>query len=108
MAAVLRTVKARGLWFEENRTSASVASDVAAGLGMRVVLITTYLDDPPVNIEGKVRALIATARRQGAVIAAAHITTGTPQVVRRLLPEFQRAGIVFVPMTEFLKGPGRP
>jgi polysaccharide deacetylase 2 family uncharacterized protein YibQ len=109
MAVVLRTVKASGLWFEENRTtSASVASTVAAGLGMRVVLITTYLDDPPTNIEGKVRALITAAIRQGSVVAAAHITTGAPQVVRRLLPEFQRAGIVFVPVTQFLKEPGRP
>lgn len=103
MAAVLRTVKARGLWFEENRTTpASVASDVAARLGVRRVLITTYLDDPPVDIERKVRALIPLARRRGAVLAAAHITTGTPQVVLRLLPEFRRAGIVFVPITEFL------
>lgn len=109
MAAVLRTVKARGLWFEENRTTpASVASDIAAGLGMRVVLVTTYLDDPPVNIEGKVRALIATARKQGVAIAVGHITTGTPQVVRRLLPEFRRAGVVFVPPTAFLKDSGRP
>jgi len=103
MAAVLRTVKARGLWFEENRTTpSSVASDVAARLGVRRVLITTYLDDPPVDIERKVRALIPIAQRQGAVLAAAHITTGTPQVVLRLLPEFRRAGIAFVPITEFL------
>ena len=109
MAAVLRTVKAKGLWFEENRTTpASVASTVAAGLGMRVVLVTTYLDDPPVDIEGKVRALIATATTRGSVVAVAHITTGTPQVVRRLLPEFQRARVVFVPVTEFLKEAGRP
>jgi polysaccharide deacetylase 2 family uncharacterized protein YibQ len=109
MTAVLRTVKAKGLWFEENRTTpVSVASDIAAHLGMRVILVTTYLDDPPVNIEGKVRALIATATREGAAIAVGHITTGTPQVVRRLLPEFRRAGIVFVSPTEFLKNPGRP
>ena len=109
MAAVLRSVRAKGLWFEENRTTpASVASTIAAGLGMRVVLVTTYLDDPPVDIEGKVRALIATAVTRGSVVAVAHITTGTPQVVRRLLPEFQRAGIVFVPVTEFLKEAGRP
>ncbi len=109
MLAVLRTVKARGLWFEENRTTAaSVASDVAAHLGMRVVLVTTYLDDPPVNIERKTRALIETAKREGAAIAVAHITTGAPQIVRRLLPEFNRAGIVFVPVTEFLRDPARP
>lgn len=109
MVAVLRTIKARGLWFEENRTTtASVASDVAAQLGMRVVLVTTYLDDPPVNIERKTRALIETAKREGAAIAVAHITTGAPQIVRRLLPEFNRSGVVFVPVTEFLKDRVRP
>jgi len=103
MTDVLRVVRSRGLWFEENRTtSASVASEVAAQLGIRTVLITTYLDDPPVGIDGKVRALIATATRQGWAIGAGHITTGAPEAVRRLLPEFRRAGIVFVPITEFL------
>jgi len=109
MLAVLRIVKARGLWFEENRTTAaSVASDVAAHLGMPVVLVTTYLDDPPVNIERKTRALIQTAKGEGAAIAVAHITTGAPQIVRRLLPEFNRAGIVFVPVTSFLRDRPRP
>lgn len=109
MLAVLRVVKARRLWFEENRTtSASVASTVAAHLGMPVVLVTTYLDDPPINIERKTRALIETAKREGAAIAVAHITTGTPQIVRRLLPELNRAGIAFVPVTEFLKDRPRP
>jgi len=103
MAAALLAVKANGLWFEENRTTqTSVATEVAAGLGMRTVLITTYLDDPPVDIEAKVRALIAAARRQGTAIAAAHITTGTPRIVERLLPDFRQAGIVFVPITDFL------
>ena len=103
MMGVLRVVKAHHLWFEENRTTpASVATSVARTLGVPGVLITTYLDDPPINIEGKVRDLISTARHQGWAIAAAHITTGAPQVVRRLLPEFHAAGIVFVPITEFL------
>jgi len=105
MEAVLGVVRARHLWFEENRTTAlSVATDVARQLGLRTVLITTYLDDPPVDIPGKVRALIAAAQRQGSAVAAAHITTGTPQVVARLLPEFHAAGIEFVPITEFLTG----
>lgn len=109
MLAVLRRVKAKGLWFEENRTTAaSVASDVAIHLGIPVVLVTTYLDDPPVNIERKARALIETAKRQGAAIAVAHITTGAPQIVGRLLPEFNRAGVAFVPVTEFLRDRARP
>jgi polysaccharide deacetylase 2 family uncharacterized protein YibQ len=105
MTAILGVVKARGLWFEENRTTPhSVATDVARRLGVRSVLVTTYLDDPPVGIERKVRGLIATARQQGWAAAVAHITTGTPEIVRRLLPEFDRAGIEFVPITEFVAG----
>ncbi len=105
MTAALRVVRAHGLWFEENRTNPqSVATDVARSLGLRTVLVTTYLDDPPVDIEKKVRALITTAGRQGWAVAAGHITTGAPQAVRRLLPEFDRAGIVFVPVTEFVAG----
>ncbi len=105
MRTVLRVVKAHRLWFEENRTTpASVATDEARRLGLRTVLITTYLDDPPVDIEGKVRSLVSTARRQGWALAVAHITTGAPQVVQRLLPEFRAAGVTFVPITEFLTG----
>jgi len=105
MGAVLRVAKSHGLWFEENRTTPrSAATDVARHLGLRTVLITTYLDDPPVNIDGNVRAVISKAERQGWALAAGHITTGAPQAVRRLLPAFERAGIVFVPITEFLAG----
>jgi polysaccharide deacetylase 2 family uncharacterized protein YibQ len=105
MTAVLGVVRARHLWFEENRTNAaSVATDVARQLRLRSVLVTTYLDDPPVDIPGKVSALIATAQRQGWAVAAAHITTGAPQVVARMLPQFRAAGIEFVPITQFLTG----
>ena len=105
MTDVLGVVRARHLWFEENRTTpASVVPEVARRLGVLSVLITTYLADPPVHIAGKVRALIATARRRGGAVAAAHITTGAPQVVARMLPEFRAAGIEFVPITTFLTG----
>ncbi|HEV2360028.1 MAG TPA: divergent polysaccharide deacetylase family protein [bacterium] len=105
MTAVLDVVKARGLWFEENRTTAhSVATDVARAAGVRTVLITTYLDDPPPGMDAKVRALVATAVRRGWAVAAAHITTGAPQVVARHLGEFRDAGVVFVPITQFVSG----
>jgi hypothetical protein len=106
MTAVLNVVKTRGLWFQENRTTAqSVALDVARALGVRSVLVTTYLDDPPTNIDGKVRALLATAVRRGWAVAGAHITTGAPEIVARHLAEFQDAGVVFVPITTFLDKP---
>lgn len=103
MQAALGVLKAHGLWFDENRnTPKSVATDVARRLGLRTVLITTYLDVPPTGIKAKVRGLIATAQRQGWAVAAGHVATGAPQIVRRLLPEFDRAGIEFVPITEFV------
>lgn len=108
MTAVLRVIKSRGLWFQENRTTPhSVALDVARTVGVRSVLVTTYLDDPPTNIDAKVRALLATAVRQGWAVAGAHITTGAPEIVARHLAEFQDAGVVFVPITQFV-APGHP
>lgn len=102
MRAVLAVVRAHGLWFEENRNSPrSVATEVAHRLGMRTVQVSAYLDSPPRRIEEKVRELIATAKRQGWAVGVGHIATGTPQVVRRLLSEFDRAGVEIVPVTEF-------
>jgi len=102
--AVLQVVKARGLWFQENReTPGSAVPEIARRLGMRTLVVTTYLDIPPADIDAKVRALIATAVRRGGAVAAAHITTGAPQAIRRHMPEFRRAGITFVPVTEFLR-----
>lgn len=103
MTAVLRAVKARGLWFNENpETEKSVVPQVARRLDVPIVVTTTYLDIPPDHIAEKVRAFIAAAKQQGTAVAAAHISTGAPDVVRRMLPEFRRAGIVFAPITEFL------
>src|SRR5579864_748041 len=105
MTVVLHVIKAHGLWFQENRTTPdSVALDVARAGGIRSVLVTTYLDDPPTGIDAKVVALLNTAVRRGWAVAGAHITTGAPEIVARHLDEFRGAGVVFVPITEFLAG----
>lgn len=105
MTAVLKVIKAHGLWFQENRTTPnSVAFEVARAEGIRSVLVTTYLDDPPTGIDAKVVALLRTAIRQGWAIAGAHITTGAPEIVARHLGEFRDAGVIFVPITSFLSG----
>jgi uncharacterized protein len=106
MRAALTVVKAHGLWFEENRNSPrSVATPVARSLGLRTIQVSSYLDDPPSKLTDKVRGLIATAKRQGWAVGVGHIATGTPQVVRRLLPEFDRAGVEIVPVTQFAAAP---
>jgi uncharacterized protein len=103
MRAALTVVRAHGLWFAEYRnTPQSAAPEVARGLGLRTVPVTAYLDMPPAGIDDKVRELIATAQRRGWAVGVGHIATGTPQVVRRLLPEFDRAGVEIVPVPEFV------
>jgi polysaccharide deacetylase 2 family uncharacterized protein YibQ len=105
MSAVLEVIRANGLWFQENRTTPnSVALDLARAVGIRTVLVTTYLDDPPTGIDAKVLALLHTAVSRGWAIAGAHITTGAPEIVARHLDEFRDAGVVFVPITSFLTG----
>lgn len=106
MHATLAVIKARGLWFEENReTPRSIATIVARQMGLRTIPETTPLDDPPAGIAGKLRVLIATAKRRGWAVGVGHIVTGTPQVVRRLLPEFDQAGVEIVPVTQFIIAP---
>lgn len=103
MSAVLNVVKARGLWFEENRTTPhSVVGEVARADGVKSLLITTYLDDPPTGIDAKVHALVGLAVRRGWAVAGAHVTTGAPEIVARHLAEFHDAGVVFVPITQFV------
>ncbi|MHB8731095.1 MAG: divergent polysaccharide deacetylase family protein [bacterium] len=106
MRATLAVIKAHGLWFEENReTPRSIATIVARQMGLRTIPETTLLDDPPGGIAGKLRALIAKAKHQGWAVGVGHIVTGTPQVVRRLLPEFDQAGVEIVPVTQFAAAP---
>ncbi|HLW46158.1 MAG TPA: divergent polysaccharide deacetylase family protein [bacterium] len=101
MRAALAVIKARGLWFEENRNSPrSVAPEAAHALGLRALQVSAYLDQPPDGIATKLRGLIATARREGWAVGVGHIVTGTPQIVRRLLPEFDQAGVEIAPLTE--------
>ncbi len=105
MRAVLAVVKAHGLWFEENRNDPrSLATDIARRLGLRTVEVTANVDTSPAGIDAALRGLIATARRRGWAVGVGHIATGTPQAVRRLLPEFDRAGVEIVPVTEFAGG----
>ena len=108
MRAVLAVVKSHGLWFEENRNDPrSFAAAVARRLGLRTVQVTAYLDTSPSPraIDAALRDLIAAARRRGWAVGVGHIATGTPQAVRRLLPEFDRAGVEIVPLTQFAGAP---
>jgi len=102
MRAVMEVARERGLFFLDSRTtSLSVAGSVAAEVGIRSAARTVFLDNEndPVAIRREIRRLIETALRHGEAIAIGHAQRLTPRVIAEMLPEFDRAGIVFVPVS---------
>ncbi|MDQ7849868.1 MAG: divergent polysaccharide deacetylase family protein [Armatimonadota bacterium] len=105
MTAVLGVVREQGLFFVDSRTTPrTVAMQVARALGVPAVERTVFLDneDEPAYITGQVRRLLEAARTRGWAIGIGHAQRGTAEVLRQLLPEFDRAGVVLVPVSDLL------
>ncbi len=102
MAAVLSVVRERGLFFVDSRTTVrTLALRVAVEMGVPALERTVFLDneDDPAYIAGQVRQLLEDARGRGWAIAIGHAQKMTAEVLRDLLPEFDRAGVVLVPIS---------
>jgi len=105
MTAVLEVLRQQGLFFVDSRTTPrTVALPVARALGVPAVERTVFLDneDDPAYIAGQVRKLLEGARTRGWAVGIGHAQRGTAEVLRRLLPEFDRAGVVLVPVSALL------
>jgi len=106
MKAVIEVARKRGLFFVDSRTSArSVAEEVAREKGVRTARRHVFLDneEEPEAIEARLRDLIAVARERGEAIAIGHVQRQTAQVLGRLLPEFDRAGVQLVPVSTLVR-----
>ncbi len=106
MAAVLAVVRERGLFFVDSRTTTrSVALDVARELSIPAAARVVFLDneDDPVYIARQLRQLITLAKMRGEAIGIGHVQKVTADVLRALLPEFERAGIVLVPVSSLVR-----
>ncbi len=102
MAAVLSVVRERGLFFVDSRTTIeTVGAIVAREMGIPVAERAVFLDneDDPAYITAQVRRVIELARQRGSAVAIGHVQKQTAEVLRGLLSEFDRAGIVFVPVS---------
>jgi hypothetical protein len=102
MAAVLSVVRERGLLFVDSRTTLeTVAATVAREMGIPVAERAVFLDneDDPTYITAQVRRLLEVARTKGSAVGIGHVQKQTAQVLAGLLPEFDRARIVFVPVS---------
>ena len=102
MTAVLGVVREYNLFFIDSRTTpATVALPVAQELGIPALERTVFLDneDDPVYIAGQIRQLLTAARTRAFAIGIGHAQKMTAEVLRDLLPEFDRAGVRLVPVS---------
>ncbi len=105
MAAVLAVVRERGLFFVDSRTTTrTVALPVARDLGVPAVERTVFLDneDDPAYIGGQIQQLLQAARTRGWAIGIGHAQRMTAEVLRQFLPEFDRTGVVLVPVSALI------
>lgn len=106
MRAVLAVVKERNLLFVDSVTSPrTVGAVLASELGIRTASRHVFLDneDDPAAIRAQLRRTIAVARAQGAAVAIGHAQRQTAQVLRQMLGELDRAGIVLVPASALVR-----
>lgn len=100
MRAVLQVVKERGLIFVDSVTSPrSIATRLASEMRIPAAARQVFLDnrDEPEAIRQQIVRLITLARQRGEAVAIGHAQRLTAQVLKEMLPEFDRQGIVLVP-----------
>ncbi|HEV2440845.1 MAG TPA: divergent polysaccharide deacetylase family protein, partial [bacterium] len=106
MRAVLGVVRARRLFFVDSLTSPrSVAADTARALGVPTAVRAVFLDnqDDDTYVRAQFHALIRVAQTRGQAIAIGHVGKVTARVLREMLPEFDEAGIRFVPASALVR-----
>jgi polysaccharide deacetylase 2 family uncharacterized protein YibQ len=106
MRAVIGVIKARRLFFVDSLTSPhSVASQVARGMGVPTAVRAVFLDnqDEDPYVRSQLLTLIEIARSRGQAIAIGHVGRVTVRVLREMLPDFDEAGIRFVPVSQLVQ-----
>jgi polysaccharide deacetylase 2 family uncharacterized protein YibQ len=106
MACLMKIIGEKGLFFIDSRTTAaSVAEQYAleyqVPYGKRRVFIDN--DGDPSLKKAALRKLIKIALQDGSAIGIAHVREGNAAVITEMLPEFSKAGVEFVPVSELVK-----
>ena len=108
MAAVMRVLAARRLFFVDSRTTAqSRALDAARRLDVPAFYRSVFLDDTE-TVEyslGQLRLFRREVEEKGAAIAIGHPHPTTIAALERFLPELERDGIELVPASELVRLP---
>lgn len=105
MTVVLGTLKERGMFFVDSKTSAiSVGESMARELGVRTASRAVFLDNiqDVGYISKQLRQAAAIARKRGSAIAICHPHPATIQALAAELPRLRDEGITFVPASSLV------
>ncbi len=105
VAAVLREVDRRGLFFLDSLTTgSSVVDRVAAELGIPVLRRDVFLDNVKEveQVREQVWKLARLAGEKGAAIGIGHVHPATLEALEETIPGLERAGIAVVPLAALL------
>ncbi len=107
MKDVFNTLKGRGLYFIDSRTSdRSVAFKLARNFRIRCAENNMFLDSETSEayVETNFRRLIAAARQRGSAIGIGHATRpATISALKKLMPEYEKDGVKFVYASELVR-----
>lgn len=109
MTRVMDVLSARGLMFLDSRTTAqSVGAQVAAEQGVPHLSRDVFLDnDPsPQALSAALRQVEEVAQRKGSAVAIGHPKDATLAALAEWLPTLAHKGLVAVPVSALLSGPG--
>jgi uncharacterized protein len=108
MAAVMKVLAGRRLYFIDSRTTAAtVALDAARAAGLPTFYRSVFLDDEE-NVGytlGQLRKFRELVDRQGVALAIGHPHPTTMAALARFLPELERDDIELVPASELVRLP---
>ena len=106
MDLIMGHIKAKGLYFVDSMTTdQSVGEAVARRHQVRFKKRHVFIDNLP-DIDSKkkaLRELIKVALAKGEAIGIGHVREGTAEAIIDMLPEFEKAGIELVTVSELFK-----
>ena len=106
MGVLMKEIKQHRLFFVDSLTIAGSVAEKYARLNQVPFAKRKVFIDNESTLESKEAALhelIRIALRDGEAIGIAHVRTGTAQAIIEMLPEFVKAGIEIVPVSELVR-----
>ncbi|MCD6307987.1 MAG: divergent polysaccharide deacetylase family protein, partial [Candidatus Latescibacteria bacterium] len=106
MEYLMRFLGKRGRFFLDSQTSRqSVGFPISQKAGVKSAMISGYIDvkDDEESIAGRFDTLAGQAIDKGAAIILGHDRPNTVAVLERKMPEWEKKGIRFVPLSELVR-----